>query len=1085
MTTARSHPRQRAGLAVLALSTALLGFAAPAAFAPPTQEQPVPAADKELDSRDRALVADAERAGKPEVTILVAAEKGRAEAAANELRALGATVASVEKDVDYVKVSLPPASARKAAKLGSVRAIDVDGLITRDDPRPDGATTPLPQPAPGPKTARVNPYMPTGDTKAAQFGQLFPFWDGKDVTVAVVDSGIDLDHPALAKTTRGERKIVDWYNANSPTSGDSTWVPMSQGSYAGQFTAAGRTWTAPGTGGPYSLGVFSESQGASDFGAAGSEIGGDVNRDGDKVDRFGVLQDVTTKQVRVDLNGNGDFTDEKAMVDYKVAQDVGYFGADNPATPNAVERVSFVVQTDKSVYGPGTTPYVDLGIAAAAHGSHVAGITAGNAILDGKMAGAAPGAKLMAIKACLSTTSCTDSGLTEGVLYAARNGADVVNISIGGLPPLNDGGSTRALLYNRTIAEYNVQLFISAGNSGSGANTVGDPSVASDAVSVGSYITSDTWLSNYGSPTASKENLHPFSSRGPREDGGFKPNIIAPGSAISSVPRWQPGQPIPGTYNLPAGYAHFNGTSMAAPQATGAAALLISAYKATHGGKRPSAVALRSAIYSTARYINGMGAYEQGNGLFDVLSSFFVLEFTPNPDSVTASVEVNTVLEGLLPTPGVGTGIHDREGVVQGKKYTRSYTLTRTSGVKYAVPYRLKWVGNDGTFSSAGSVQLPLNKPVKVDVRIDPRNAGLHSAVLQLDNPLTIGTDTQLMNTVFVPQELNAGTRFTFTTKGQIARNQTKNFFVRVPEGTTGFKVDMTAGGAEPGKGQVRFVRVDPRGIPFESPLDSTRCYNPDAGGGCASGLPTSRTVTNPLPGVWEIFVEARRTSDVAQAPFSITATGITTAISPNPDVIPSLQAGVPVTRSYTATNKAGVFTGKLVGGPLSSSLTLRPTIADLAQQQRQINVLPGATSLRVGIKNTSDAAADLDLLVYNCTTGSCVLWAASADADSDEAVSIPNPAAGVWVSLVDGYSVPAGTTTFDYNDVFTTPALGTVDIVDTDAVRATGATWTASATVTAAAVPPAGRKLGGDINVRTSDGSIVGGGTVQIDSVS
>ncbi|MFD1044671.1 hypothetical protein ACFQ1S_03220, partial [Kibdelosporangium lantanae] len=114
-----------------------------------------------------------------------------------------------------------------------------------------------------------------------------------------------------------------------------------------------------------------------DLGSAGSELGGDTNRNGVKGEKFGVLQDVTTKEVRVDLNGNGNFTDDTAMIDYKVKQDVGFFGTDNPATTNVVERVAFVVQTDKSVYGdPENPPYVDLGIAGAEHGSHVAGITA-------------------------------------------------------------------------------------------------------------------------------------------------------------------------------------------------------------------------------------------------------------------------------------------------------------------------------------------------------------------------------------------------------------------------------------------------------------------------------------------------------------------------------------------------------------------------------------------------------------------------------------------------------------------------------------------------------------------------------------
>lgn len=115
-------------------------------------------------------------------------------------------------------------------------------------------------------------------------------------------------------------------------------------------------------------------------------------------------------------------------------------------------------------------------------------------------------------------------------------------------------------------------MFISAGNSGPGVNTIGDPSVAGKVVSVGSYITDATWRSNYGSDSAYVDNIHNYSSRGPREDGGMKPEILAPGSAISTVPTWQLGGPVAGTYALPPGYAMFNGTSMASPQAASATA---------------------------------------------------------------------------------------------------------------------------------------------------------------------------------------------------------------------------------------------------------------------------------------------------------------------------------------------------------------------------------------------------------------------------------------------------------------------------------------------------------------------------------
>ena len=55
------------------------------------------------------------------------------------------------------------------------------------------------------------------------------------------------------------------------------------------------------------------------------------------------------------------------------------------------------------------------------------------------------------------------------MIYAAKQAnVDVINMSIGGLPALNDGNNTRALLYNRLIDQYDVQMFISAGNSGPG-----------------------------------------------------------------------------------------------------------------------------------------------------------------------------------------------------------------------------------------------------------------------------------------------------------------------------------------------------------------------------------------------------------------------------------------------------------------------------------------------------------------------------------------------------------------------------------------------------------------------------------------
>ena len=161
----------------------------------------------------------------------------------------------------------------------------------------------------------------------------------------------------------------------------------------------------------------------------------------------------------------------------------------------------------------------------------------------------------------------------------------------------------------------------------------------------------------------------------------------------------------------------------------------------------------------------------------------------------------------------------------------------------------------------------------------------------------------------------------------------------------------------------------------------STRTRSPTAttrrSGGCAdAAAPTSRTDdATRRPGVWEVTVEARRTSDAANAPFTLTASilGRDGLAEPGHDRVGARSACRSPAR-YTLTNLFGAFTGRAVGTTLGSARLGTPTIANLAQQQYPISVTAGSTSLRATIGSPSDPAADLDLFVFNCTTGTCVL---------------------------------------------------------------------------------------------------------------
>jgi subtilase family protein len=1037
-----------------------------------------------LSKHDRELLAQAKVAGKQDVVLIIASKGGANRDVVKAIEAQGGSILNKDDSLGYVLARVATGKVQAIAAISGIQALDLDEVIPLDDPRPAGQVLPIPQTPPSAATPRSNPYMPVQDTNSDDFTAAHPTWDGRGVTIGIVDTGIDLDHPSLNTTSTGEAKIIDWVTGTLASEGDPTWLDMSNEVTVsgGSFTVGPTTYSGVAADGTYRFAVFNEaSLGAgSEYGPVfGSTCGGaDLNRNGVCNQGFAVIWRASDNKVFVDDNADGSFAGEQAMTDFKVNRDKGYFGTDNPATA-VKEAVPFVVQTD------GKNKQVNIGIVAGAHGSHVAGIASGNALFGGAMSGQAPGAKIVSLRACLFVAGCTTAALTDGMIYVAKqSNVDVINMSIGGLPALNDGNNARALLYTRLIDQSNVQMFISAGNSGSGANTVGDPAVADKVMSMGSYISQASWRSNYGSDSDWVDNIHGFSSRGPREDGGFSPQLVAPGSAVSTAPTWQPGQPVGGTYVLPPGYAMFNGTSMASPEGAGSAALLISAAKQAGVQKQPDQI--REALTSSARLLDSsrIGTHEQGVGLIDVPAAWNLLATNLKPDTISSSVAVNTVLSGFLATPGVGQGIYDREGVAAGANYTRTYTFTRTSGGGGAVTYNLSWLGGDGTFSSAGSISLGKNAPATLPVTVRPTSSGIHSAILRLDDPSRPGIEYETSNVVIAADQFNAGNNYSVTKSGTIGRNQTQSFFFNVPVNTPAFKVDFSGPSAAAGTGQARFLRFHPYGVGIDSNV-STNCYSPPPpGGSCPGGGPNSRVAANPQAGVWEITVEGRRTSDVAAIPFTLTASILGATVSPNPDVIASATIGVPVARSYTLTNQFGAFTGRAVGTTLGSARRGVFSIANLEQQQYPTVVTAGSTSLRATIGGPSDPAADLDLFVFNCTAGPCVLAGQSADGDSEESVTIANPAAGNWVILIDGFSVPAGTTTYNYVDVFANAAFGSVSVTDANALRPSGASWTVPGSVVANAAPASGRVLLGNVQVRTDANVLVGSGDVVIQSV-
>ncbi|MGW2176536.1 S8 family serine peptidase [Streptomyces sp. NPDC001732] len=1077
-----------AGLvAALAATGVTPVFAANAPDPAPVKAAEGATADK-LGTADADVLAKAKAKGQKNVTMMVATAPGATEQVTKQLDAVkGSVLGRAYDKLGYVRATVPTASAdaaiRAAAKLSSVHGIDLKQEIKLDDPTPAadraaGVRTRVKAsgsyPAPGKKTPAKNPYNPSFETGAVDFVEQHPKADGRGVTIGVLDSGVDVGHPALQKTTTGERKIVDWVTATDPVSdGDGTWLRMTDAVSGPVFTYKGRTYKAPG--GDYRIKLFAEAA------TRGGDMAGDLNRDGDTTDVWAVLYDPVTGTTRVDLNNNADFSDDTALKPYKEKHQVSYFGKDDPRTEVA-ERIPFVVETRQDVVynaAGDTSDYVNIGVIESEHGTHVAGITAANGLFGGKMNGAAPGAKIVSSRACTWSGGCTNIALTEGMIDLVVNrGVDVVNMSIGGLPPLNDGNNARSELYKRLIDIYGVQLVISAGNDGPGVNTIGDPGLADHVISVGASISKETWAANYGSNVTKKYAMLPFSSRGPREDGGFAPILTAPGASINTTQTWLPGGPVKEAgYSLPAGYSMLQGTSMSSPQAAGATALLLSAAKQKHIELPPAD--LRTALTSTATHIKGVPAHAQGAGLIDIVGAWKQIEKQGAPaHEYAVKAPVDTAIDFALKTPGFGTGLYDREGGLKaGQKKTYDVTITRTTGPDKDVRHKLSWKNNDGTFKLLGSksVSLPLGKPVTVKVQAKPGSAGVHSAILKVDDSRTVGVDQQILTTVVVSTEL-VKPAYTFKASGSVQRNSSDSYFVTVPKGAKTLEVAL---GALRSGSQTRFISIHPYGVQMEDSA-TIFCY-PNYENPANTCRPDVRSYKDPQPGVWEIEVESRRTSPLLDNPYKLDVSLLGATFDPAVQTIAEAKIGTPAAVNWKVTNQAGDLEGSLKGGSLGSAKVDKPSIRTGDTQEYTVTIGEGVEKLDVAIGGTSDTNADLDLYVYQGDEE----VGASTTAGSDEAVSLVKPAAGTYTVVIDGYSVPAGTTTYDYRDVYYSPSLGTIKVDESKAVNlANGASAQIDAEVSVAGAAPEGRQFFGEVHLVNSRGTAAGTGSVVIEKV-
>ena len=194
----------------------------------------------------------------------------------------------------------------------------------------------------------------------------------------------------------------------------------------------------------------------------------------------------------------------------------------------------------------------------AAHGTHVAGIAAGDASTRASagrvLSGVAPKAYIGNYKVFVPTVGGPNAAAAEivaAIEAAVADGLDVINFS-GGEAEVEPSRDLVARALEAAAAKGVIPV-VSAGNWGNdqGAGSISSPATSTSAIAVGAVeLVRTTPL------------LADFSSIGPTPVSlRLKPDVVAPGVGVLSS--------VPGS-----GWTSLSGTSMAAPHVSGAVALL-------------------------------------------------------------------------------------------------------------------------------------------------------------------------------------------------------------------------------------------------------------------------------------------------------------------------------------------------------------------------------------------------------------------------------------------------------------------------------------------------------------------------------
>ncbi|GMV40454.1 MAG: serine protease [Myxococcales bacterium] len=632
--------------------------------------------------------------------------------------------------------------------------------------------------------------LPRRAIGAEELQRAHPTWDGRGVVIAVLDTGVDMGAPGLRSLPDGTPKVVGVRDASGQGKvrlGKARLVEQEglPTLRAGdRFVRGASALRPPPLDGTLRLGELREDA------MAGSSVA-DLNADGDKDDVFSIVvweaqgSAGTERWAVMDTDGDRDVADEPPLRSYEVSQQAFTLKGYDPSRRAAPLTMGLYL-------APGLDE-AEVHFDDGGHGTHCAGIAAGHAI-DGKEGyhGIAPGALVLSIKIGdngLSGGSTTTGAKKRAMQIAADWAEDhgvpvVINLSYG-IGTETEGASDIDRLVDDTLAKHPL-LFISTsnGNNGPGISTAGQPSGSAVAFTAGAALVRESARALYGLKL-DQDRVFWFSSRGGELN---KPDGVLPGIAGSAVPPWMQGNVM-------------RGTSMAAPQAAGAMAVILSAM--AEKGVTVHQGIVRRALRYAGRPLPGYTALDQGGGLVDLPAAVALAERLAQSD------EAQRVLAWRAKTTcptcgGEGPGAYWRAGgfvpperelltatltpilsAPEGTTKARRQELVAAFDVTSDVP----WLQvRSGTVYARGDGAVTVRYSLRPDRLEEP---GLHVGRLRGVADGAPAPAFELLATVVTPHVFERGNQWSKSFSGSLSPGELDRTFLLVPSAASTLFLDL------------------------------------------------------------------------------------------------------------------------------------------------------------------------------------------------------------------------------------------------------------------------------------------------------